>query len=97
MEVCVEKMWVASGLSFLCHVEKSRKRSKDESDLGEENDVAGASFFAFDRPLKAAGRLFGAAPATRDFDVLKAGSSTSLPMLRYLPCVKMHGAQIART
>lgn len=36
--------------------------------------MAGASFFAFDRPLKAAGRLLGAAPATRDFDVLQAGS-----------------------
>ncbi|PHJ22193.1 peptidase family t4 protein [Cystoisospora suis] len=66
-------MWVGSGLSFLCHVERSRKRPKEESDL--QKDVAGASFFAFDRPLKAAGRLFGAAPATRDFDVLQAGNT----------------------
>nr|PIM03197.1 peptidase family T4 protein [Toxoplasma gondii COUG] len=50
-------------------------RGEKATEQAEEKFVTGASFFAFDRPLAAVGRLFGSAPATRDFSVVQIGNS----------------------
>ncbi|PFH38603.1 hypothetical protein BESB_009450 [Besnoitia besnoiti] len=61
--------------------EKRRRRAegKDHEQQPTNRDCrgfpTGASFFCFERPLVAAGRLFGAAPASRDFEVLQPGNS----------------------
>ncbi|KFG63752.1 putative peptidase family T4 protein, partial [Toxoplasma gondii RUB] len=46
-------------------------RGEKATEQAENKFVTGASFFAFDRPLAAVGRLFGSAPATRDFSAVQ--------------------------
>ncbi|CBZ53419.1 putative peptidase family T4 [Neospora caninum Liverpool] len=57
--------------------EDQPKREQECGEKAKENErfVTGASFFAFDRPLAAVGRLFGSAPATRDFGAVQIGNS----------------------